>query len=649
MAKLLWNPPETRRARSNLAAFMKGAAARRGFAGSTYDDLHAWSIADLESFWGAVWDHAGIRSSVSSSAVLADRSMPGAVWFPGARLNFAENLLRHDGDRVALRALSEHRPPVTLTYGELRRQVGRCRSALEAAGVGVGDRVAGYVPNTPEAVIAMLAATSLGAIWSSSSPDFGFEGVMDRFGQIEPKVLFAADGYRYNGKPFSRLDVVARLAAGIPSLRKVVVSGFHEDRPDLSRIANAVRWDEFLPAEGRLAFEPLPFAHPLYILYSSGTTGKPKCIVHGAGGTLLQHAKELLLHADLRPEDRIIYFTTCGWMMWNWLVSALGVGSTVLLYEGSPTFPDLGRLWRLVDEEGITVFGTSAKFVGSCRNAGLRPGREATLATLQTVLSTGSPLLPEDFDWVYEEVKGDVLLGSISGGTDLISCFVLACPLRPVYRGQIQCRGLGMAVEAYGEDGRPVRGEKGELVCTKPFPSMPVSFWNDPDGRKYRAAYFERFPGIWTLGDFVEITPEDGVVIYGRSDATLNPGGVRIGTAEIYRQVETLPEITDSLVVGQPWQGDVRVVLFVVMAAGKRLDDELAARIRSRIREGASPRHVPAAILEVKAIPYTRSGKKVELAVLEVIQGREPKNMEALANPEALEQFRSRRELSGSE
>ncbi len=649
MAKLLWNPPETRRARSNLVAFMKGAAARRGFAGSTYDDLHAWSIADLESFWGAVWDHAGIRSSVSSSAVLADRSMPGAVWFPGARLNFAENLLRHDGDRVALRALSEHRPPVTLTYGELRRQVGRCRSALEAAGVGVGDRVAGYVPNTPEAVIAMLAATSLGAIWSSSSPDFGFEGVMDRFGQIEPKVLFAADGYRYNGKPFSRLDVVARLAAGIPSLRKVVVSGFHEDRPDLSRIANAVRWDEFLPAEGRLAFEPLPFAHPLYILYSSGTTGKPKCIVHGAGGTLLQHAKELLLHADLRPEDRIIYFTTCGWMMWNWLVSALGVGSTVLLYEGSPTFPDLGRLWRLVDEEGITVFGTSAKFVGSCRNAGLRPGREATLATLQTVLSTGSPLLPEDFDWVYEEVKGDVLLGSISGGTDLISCFVLACPLRPVYRGQIQCRGLGMAVEAYGEDGRPVRGEKGELVCTKPFPSMPVSFWNDPDGRKYRAAYFERFPGIWTHGDFVEITPEDGVVIYGRSDATLNPGGVRIGTAEIYRQVETLPEITDSLVVGQPWQGDVRVVLFVVMAAGKRLDDELAARIRSRIREGASPRHVPAAILEVKAIPYTRSGKKVELAVLEVIQGREPKNMEALANPEALEQFRSRRELSGSE
>ncbi|MBI4612901.1 MAG: acetoacetate--CoA ligase [Planctomycetes bacterium] len=652
MPQPLWSPSEERRAGSRMHAFLTGTARRHGFIGSTWPELYRWSVEDLEGFWGAVWDAAEIVHSRPCEKVLDQLAMPGAVWMKGARLNFAANLLRRRDDRTALVSLCEHRPRRTLTYRELSREVARFRGALARAGVRAGDRVAGYVPNAPEAVIAMLAATSLGAIWSSSSPDFGLSGVLDRFGQIQPKVLVAADGYLYNGKRFPRLDLLADLSGRLPGLERVVVFDFLDARPDLSRVPKAVAWEEFVSGPApELAFEELPFDHPVYILFSSGTTGVPKCIVHGAGGTLLQHAKELLLHVDLGPDDRIVYFTTCGWMMWNWLVSGLIAGATIVLYDGSPAYPDLGRLWRMADEEGLTIFGTSAKFLGICRNQGLEPRRTGplgteSLASLRTILSTGSPLLPEDFDWVYSRVKEDVLLGSISGGTDLISCFVLANPLLPVHRGQIQCRGLGMAVEAWDESGRPVRGRKGELVCTRPFPSMPVRFWNDPDGSKYRKAYFSAFPGVWTHGDWIEITPEDGVVIYGRSDATLNPGGVRIGTAEIYRLVETLPEIADSLAIGQSWQGDTRIVLFVVLAAGRQLDEDLAGRIKKRIREGASPRHVPAKIVAVPAIPYTRSGKKVEMAVADVVHGVEPANKEALANPEALDAFRNVEDLS---
>ncbi|MQM37471.1 Acetyl-coenzyme A synthetase [wastewater metagenome] len=591
-------------------------------------------------------------ASAPYEQVLGAREMPGAEWFPGARLNFAENLLREalhgDPSKVAITEISETRPRQQLTYGELLGEVAGLQRFLREQGVGPGDRVAGIVANTSEAVIGMLATTALGAIWSSASPDFGANGIYDRFGQIEPKVLIAVNGYGYNGKTFARLEQIAELRERIPSIRcAVVISNLPEEPiPD---DAGVVSWDAAL-SEGRggeVHFEQVAFDHPIVIVYSSGTTGAPKCIVHGGGGVLLQHSKELMLHGDVKRDDTFFYFTTTGWMMWNWLASGLVTGAELVLFDGSPGYPNLDVLWAMAEREGLTHFGTSAKFIGGCRNKGLHPGEDHDLSNLRVVFSTGSPLLPEDYDYVYEHISPEVLLGSISGGTDILSCFVGACPILPVRRGEIQCAMLGMDVKAFNEDGEQVIDERGELVCTQPTPSMPVQFWNDPDFARYRGAYFETFPGVWAHGDFISFSETGGCVIHGRSDATLNPGGVRIGTAEIYRQVETIDEIADSIVVGQPWNGDVRVVLMLVMNEGQALTDELQRKIRSRVREGASPRHVPAKIVAVDQIPYTRSGKKVELAVTKILRGDTVNNREALANPESLDEIAAIDELFG--
>ncbi|MBW1645512.1 MAG: acetoacetate--CoA ligase, partial [Deltaproteobacteria bacterium] len=564
-------------------------------------------------------------------------------WFVGARLNFAENLLRYRDQRVALVFKGEQQEPVRLTYAELYRQVARLAKSLRQLGVVAGDRVSGFVPNMIETVIAMLATTSIGAIWSSCSPDFGIKGVLDRFGQIEPKVVFTANGYSYNGKNFDSLQRISDILNSLPSVEKVVVIPYTEADPDISGVKNSVLFADFLAPEEddpQIEFAQLPFDHPLYIMYSSGTTGVPKCIVHGAGGTLIQHLKEHILHVDLKRDDHLFYFTTCGWMMWNWLVSGLAVGATLILYDGSPFYPDGGTTFKLAEDEGITVFGTSAKFLAAVQQAGLKPGKEYDLSRIKTICSTGSPLSAESFAFVYREVKEDVDLASISGGTDIISCFALGCPILPVYSEELQCRGLGMKVEAFDENGRPVYNQKGELVCTKSFPSMPIYFWNDPGNEKYLDAYFRVYPNIWHHGDFIKITETGGVIFYGRSDATLNPGGVRIGTAEIYRQVETIPEIKDSVVIGQDWDNDVRVILFVVLEDGVELTPELEKKIKTTIRKNTTPRHVPAKIIPVPDIPYTISGKKVELAVRKVVHGQEVKNKDALANPQALDYFR---------
>jgi acetoacetyl-CoA synthetase len=661
----IWTPSPGRAAASNMARFIEFARAR-GAEVHDYSTLWHWSVTEPAAFWPAVWEFCGVRASHPWEAVLEDGDrMPGAKWFRGARLNFAENLLARREAAGApslargprLGPIGDEQPALVfrdesgrrwdLSYAELHAAVARLAQALRAEGVTVGDRVAGYLPNLPETVIAMLATTSLGAIWSSCSADFGVGGLLDRFGQIRPKVLFAADGYFYKGKTFDALARTAEVARQLPELKRVVVVSFLAEQPETDAIPNARRYDEFVTGHGggEIAFEQLPFDHPAYILYSSGTTGKPKCIVHSAGGTLLQHLKELVLHTDLGPRDRIVYFTTCGWMMWNWLVSSLATGATVVLYEGAPFHPRAASLFDLAQEEGVTVFGTSAKYLAAAEKAGVAPARTHDLAPLRAILSTGSSLAPESFDYVYRDVKPDVQLASISGGTDLISCFALGNPLAPVYRGELQCRGLGMAVEVFDDTGRPVRGRKGELACTAPFPSMPVGFWDDADGRKYRAAYFEKFPDVWAHGDYAELTARDGVIIHGRSDAVLNPGGVRIGTAEIYREVEKLPEVLEAIAVGQEWQGDVRVVLFVKLREGLALDDSLIARIKAAIRANTTPRHVPAKILQVPDIPRTLSGKIVELAVREAIHGRPVKNLEALANPEALDYFRDRPEL----
>jgi acetoacetyl-CoA synthetase len=648
----LWRPTQERIEQANVTRFAREAVREWGLTLNDYPAFYRWTADRPEQFWASLWKFASVRASASGGPVLVDgERMPGARWFPDARLNFAENLLRRRDGAEALVFWGEDKVKRRLSYRDLYDRVARVAQALRAEGVGTGDRVAGYLPNMPEAVIAALACASLGAIWSSCSPDFGAQGVLDRFGQIEPVVLFACDGYWYNGKRIEILDKVRDIETSLRSLRRVVVVPYVSERPDLTVVPGAVSFEQFMAPHrgGEIRFEQLPFEHPLYILFSSGTTGVPKCIVHGAGGALLKHLSEQQLHTDVKPGDRLFYFTTLGWMMWNWLISGLASGAALVLYDGSPFVRGGAILFDLADAERVTHFGTSAKFIDAIAKAGLQPAKTHDLGSVRTILSTGSPLVAEGFDYVYSAVKGDACLSSISGGTDICGCFVLGNPILPVWRGEIQCRALGLAVDVYDQAGRPVRGRKGELVCTKPFPSMPLGFWNDPDGARYHAAYFEKFPGIWTHGDWCEITEHEGAVIYGRSDAVLNPGGVRIGTAEIYRQVEQLDEVVESLVIAQDWPPDrptdVRVVLFVKLREGATLDESLTDRIRQRIRLNTTPRHVPAKVLQVPDIPRTKSNKIVELAVRSVVHGQPVKNVEALANPEALEHFRDRPEL----
>jgi acetoacetyl-CoA synthetase len=662
----LWTPSPEQVERANLTRFIAQVRAlgepAAGVVG--YDSLYEWSIRNLELFWSEVRRFCGVIAGPADPAIACERVLIGRSrmappdpelgprWFVGTRLNFAENLLRHDDDREAIVFWNEHGRQRRLTFAELRGEVARVAKALREMGVGVGDRVAGFMPNLPETIVAMLATTSIGAIWSSCSPDFGASGVFDRFGQIQPRVLFCADGYRYSGREIDCLARVKEIAERIPGIERIVVVPYLRDSADGSSIRGAVLWDDFAPVADRaapVAFEHLPFDHPVYIMYSSGTTGLPKCMVHGAGGTLLQHLKELVLHTDLTRDDRIFYFTTGGWMMWNWLVSSLAVGATVMLYDGAPLLRRRQILWDMAADERITVFGTSAKWIVLAEKEGAVPRVTHDLRRLRAILSTGSPLAAHSFDYVYTSVKPDVRLSSISGGTDIVSCFALGNPIGPVYRGELQARGLGMKVEVFEDDGHPIVGRQGELVCTAPFPSMPVAFWNDPDGSKYRAAYFERYPNTWRHGDWAELTAHGGMIIYGRSDATLNPAGVRIGTAEIYRQVEQLPEVIESIVVGQDVAGDagtdIRIILFVRLAEGVMLDEPLRERIRAQIRANASPHHVPKKIIQVADIPRTISGKITELAVRDVIHGRPVKNADALANPQSLELFRNLSEL----
>jgi len=630
---ILWRADDERAQASAMYRFMRA----QGF--DTYDDLHRWSIDESPVFWEALCEFCDVRFERPARQILVrPDNIMDAGWFDGSELNYAEHLLRHKGDRPAIIFCGENGARRQLTFDELRDAVAAIAAGLRKAGVAKGDRVGGFLANCPEAIIAMLAATSIGATWSSCSPDFGVNGVVDRFGQIEPKVLFATDGYYYNGKRIDSMPVVTGIVERIPSIRSTVVVPFLDD--GVAAGSPFVAWGDFAVAGSPLVFEPVAFSHPLFIMYSSGTTGVPKCIVHGHGGSLLQHLKEHVLHTDISPRDRLFYFTTCGWMMWNWLVTGLASGATIVLFDGSPFFDDGRVLWKMAEREEITVFGTSAKYISALEKAGIRPVDDYQLPQLRALLSTGSPLAPESFDYVYDAVGKDLLLASIAGGTDILSCFVLGNPMLPVRRGEIQCRGLGMAVDVFDEEGNSVVGQHGELVCTRPFPSAPVGFWDDPEGLRYRGAYFERFPGVWAHGDFAEFTAAGGLIIHGRSDAVLNPGGVRIGTAEIYRQVEKLDEVVESIAIGQNWNDDVRVVLFVILKAELELDDELQQRIRRVVRENTTPRHVPAKIVAVDEIPRTKSGKIVELAVRSVVHGETVRNTEALANPEALDHFR---------
>ncbi|MDI1302867.1 MAG: acetoacetate--CoA ligase [bacterium] len=647
MNDMLWQPSIERIASTRIAAWQRWLAREYHVSFDDYADLHSWSINHRDTFWESLWRYFDIKSHTPYESVLGKDTMPGAEWFPGSTLNFAENLLRYRDDRTALVSYLENGERRALSYAELFDAVSHVAACFRAQGITAGDRIVGFMPNVPETVIAMLAATSIGAIWSSCSPDFGLQGVLDRFGQIAPKILICTDGYYYNGKRVDCLERIAALRKQLPSLQKVIVVALTQTDPDISDIDDAALWNDALSqhAEG-LEFTAVPFDHPLYIMYSSGTTGVPKCIVHGTGGTLLQHMKELALHTDISRNDVVFYYTTCGWMMWNWLVSTLALGATIVLYDGSPFARKPDILWDIAERENISVFGTSAKYIAALEKVGIKPVTSHKLTALKTILSTGSPLAHESFDYVYRDIKTDVCLSSISGGTDIVSCFALGNPALPVYRGELQCKGLGMAVDIFNEDGQSVQDEKGELVCTKAFPAMPIAFWNDETGEKYHQAYFERFPGLWAHGDYGEQNAHGGIVIHGRSDAVLNPGGVRIGTAEIYRQVEKVPEVLESIAIGQNWDDDVRVVLFVKLREGITLNQDLQKILKKTIRDNTTPRHVPARILQVTDIPRTISGKIVELAVRNVVHGMAVTNTDALANPEALEHFRNREELS---
>lgn len=639
---VLWHPSNQRIEQANITQFIKELRQSGVLQQDTYDALYCWSVESPELFWAGVWDWCGMIAATRGDSIVENiDSFKHVKWFPSARLNFAENLLQINDHRPALEFYGENGIRRVLSYEQLRGEVFRLSRALKDFGIVPGDRVAAYLPNLPETVIAMLATTSIGAVWSSCSPDFGVDSLVDRFGQIQPRILFVADCYFYHGKKFNIAERVESISKAIDSIELLVLIPYDQNSRNSASSRGWVWVDDlvcdFSPAP--MDFVPFPFNHPVYILYSSGTTGVPKCIMHGAGGTLLQHFKEHQLLADVHPGDRLFYYTTCGWMMWNWLVSGLGSGATLILYDGSAVYPDVNRLFDLVDQAEIDIFGVSAGFIDAVRRAGLKPLESHHLGGLKTILSTGSPLVPENFEFVYQDIKQDVCLSSISGGTDIISCFVAGPPTVPVRLGEIQCRGLGMGVKVFDPSGQSIVGQKGELVCTQTFPSMPVGFWNDPDRKKYHDAYFGRFPNVWCHGDFAEITASGGVIIYGRSDTVLNSGGVRIGTAEIYRQVSQVREVRDSVVIGQSWKGDVRIVLFVKLTEGLNLSNDLIIRIQSRIREYASPRHVPSKIIQVTDVPYTMSGKLVESAVRDVVHGYPVKNLDALANPNALKNF----------
>ncbi len=648
MTKPIWKPTPDRIAQSNMLRFINFVAKKNNIHLKDYHELFQWSLSHPEKFWPMIWEFASIKASQSWDQVLVNpKQMLGSQWFTNARLNFAENLLRRRDDKTALIFVNENSTRRSLSYAELFAQVSNLANAFKTQGIKIDDRVAAFLPNLPETVIGMLATTSIGAIWSSCSADFGLNGLTDRFGQIQPKILLTTDGYQYNGKIYSLLSTVAQLQAAIPSIEKIIMVPYLESNPDISHIPNAILYSDFIAnQQHNLTFAQLPFSHPGFILYSSGTTDVPKCIVHSTGGTLIQHLKELILHTDVKENDTIFYYTSCGWMMWNWMISSLAIGATVVLYDGSPLFPKPSRMFDLIDQEKITIFGTSARYISAIAKENLKPEQTHSLNSLKTILSTGSPLLPENFDYVYQNIKSDLCLSSISGGTDIISCFALGNPILPVYRGELQCIGLGLNVEVFDEEGHSVREEKGELVCTAPFPAMPVYFWNDPERKKYFNAYFTRFPNVWAHGDYAEITEHDGVIIYGRADAVLKPSGVRIGTAEIYRSLENMSEILEAVAVGQEWQGDIRIILFVKLRGNLQLTEELKNLIKTTLRREASPHHVPAKIIQVADIPKTINNKTVELAVREIIHNRPVKNIDAIANPASLEYFKNLTELN---
>ena len=644
LKKPLWIPTAERISNSNLKHFISYIKANSNFQGDSYSDLYNWSVNNIEEFWKSIWEYSGIIHSESYKEVLIRKEIYNSQWFTGSKLNFAQNLLRFNDDQTAIISYRENHSPLSITYKQLNELVARTAAGLKKLGVKKGDRVAAFISNIPEAVITMLAVTSMGAIWSSTSPDFGIQGVIDRFGQIKPKIFLAIKSYYYNGKHINCTDKIKSIVDNIPSIEKVILvdeyNNFINIKSDYTDISNFMEYNELIDnASKQITYEQTDFDHSVYIMYSSGTTGVPKCIVHGAGGSLLQHFKEHVLHTDMKRDDIVIYFTTCGWMMWNWLVGVLQTGATILLYDGSPIYPDKEILWKLAEKEKISVFGTSPKYLSMIEKSGYNPKDNCDLSALKTILSTGSPLSDENFNWVYSKIKKDLLLSSISGGTDIISCFMLGCPIIPVYPGEIQTRGLGMKVEAFDETGKSVINEKGELVCTAPFPSRPVYFWNDPENLKYKSAYFEHFPGVWRHADYIKITDTGGVIVYGRSDATLNPGGIRIGTAEIYRIVESIDEVADSLVVGQNYNNDVRIILFVVLKNDIQLNNNLIEKIKTKIRTTATPRHVPALVYKIKEVPHTISGKKVELAVTKILNGETVENRDALANPDSLKQF----------